>query len=79
MQTIQPEVNVQIIVGEVSEHIQKMTLEALSETAQAIKANVFPRNLNACDNQYGRPCPYRDLCWRGDSTGLRNELKGNKQ
>lgn len=70
-ETIQPEANIQIIVGDVPEKLQEITIEALSETSQAIKCGVFPRNLNACDNQYGRPCPYREYCWRGDKTGLK--------
>lgn len=74
-ETIQPEANIQIIVGDVSPQLQDITLEALSETAQLIKAGYFPRNLNACDNQYGRPCPYREYCWRGDSTGLEVQTK----
>jgi hypothetical protein len=74
-ETIRPEASIQIIVGDVSPRLQEIVMEALSDTAQAIKAGHFPRNLNACDNQYGRPCPYREYCWRGDSTGLRVEKK----
>jgi len=70
-ETIQPEASIQIIVDDVPEKVQQITMEALSETAELIKANIFPRNLNACDNQYGRPCPYREFCWRGDKSGLK--------
>lgn len=78
-ETIQPEANIQIIVGDVNPRLQAMAREALSETAQAIKSNYFPRNLNACDNQYGRPCPYRNYCWKDDASGLRLEpTKENK-
>lgn len=79
-ETIQPEANIQIIVGDVSPQLQAMAREALSETAQVIKSGYFPRNLNACDNQYGRPCPYRNYCWNGDATGLQvdpTKDKGN--
>ncbi len=71
IETIQPEANIQIIVDDVPEKVQQITMEALSETAEAIKTGIFPRNLNACDNQYGRPCPYREFCWRGDKAGLK--------
>jgi len=78
-ETIQPEANIQIIVGDVNPRLQDMAREALSETAQAIKSGYFPRNLNACDNQYGRPCPYRNHCWNGDSTGLQVEPERTKK
>jgi hypothetical protein len=78
-ESIRPEASIQIIVDNVSAKVQDLTLEALSETAQVIKAGYFPRNLNACDNQYGRPCPYREYCWRGDSTGLRTETSKGKK
>lgn len=70
-ETIQPEASIQVLVGDVPERVQQLTQEALTDTAEAIKKEVFPRNLNACDNQFGRPCPYREYCWKGDKTGLR--------
>lgn len=75
-ETIKPEVNVQIIVDTVPERVQDMAVEALSDAACAIKAGHFPRNLNACANQYGKPCPYKRHCWQGDRSGL--EVKTNE-
>lgn len=70
IETIRPEVNIQILIDEVSKHVQDITVEAMSNVAEAIKGKHFPRNLNACGKQYGKPCPYINLCWKNSMDGL---------
>lgn len=53
----------QLIVNKVPQHNKDLTNGAMSDTIKCIDNGVFPRNLNACDWMYGKPCPYRKKCW----------------
>jgi len=37
--------------------------------SDSIKHGVFPRSFNSCKKNWG-PCPYFDLCFKGDMKGL---------
>lgn len=69
-ETVQPEIIPQIIIDEVPEHNRLMVEEAYSETEKLIECGSFPRNLNNCGKQFGRPCEYINLCWHGSMKGL---------
>lgn len=67
----------QLILQKVPEHNVKMVEETYQAVEKAIDAGHFPRNLNACGKQYGKPCPYINLCWGNSMKGLckKNEEK----
>lgn len=61
---------VQILIDTVEKTEQDLALASINETEQAIKAGLFPHNLSACSNMYGKPCQYYNFCRAGDLTGL---------
>lgn len=65
-----PEILVQLLVDTVPEHNKKIVVDSIQDTEKLIDSGHFPRNLGACGKIYGKPCPYIDLCWKGDYTGL---------
>lgn len=72
-QTIDPEALVEIWVDEVPEAEQKLVQEALTGFAEAVKAEVFPKNLKSCIQKFGNresKCPYYDYCRSGSMKGL---------
>jgi hypothetical protein len=60
----------QLIISKVPEHNRNMVEEAYENTEKLITAGIFPRNLNACGRQFGKPCVYIDLCWHSSMKGL---------
>ena len=75
IENITPEIIPQVIIDEVSQYNRNLVEEAYQETEALIQAKVFPRNLNNCSKQFGRPCEYFNLCWHNDMKGLRIENK----
>lgn len=73
IQTISPKVEAQLLVDEIPDKTREIVIEALMDVQKGIDNEVFPRNLTACDSQYGAPCPYKKYCWSNDSTGLKKE------
>lgn len=70
---ISPEVVPQIIIDEISKETRELVESAYSDTEKLIEAGVFPRNLNACGKQFGKPCEYINYCWNGDKKGLKRD------
>ena len=69
-ETIDPDVFIQFIIDEIPEQTEALVLENANVVNEAIKANIFPRNLNSCNNYYGGQCAYYDLCYKNKPTGL---------
>jgi hypothetical protein len=69
-ETTSPDVDVQIIIDEIPERTEDIVLDNYDSVTHAIKAGVFPRNLQSCKNVYGGPCPYFNLCYKNLNTGL---------
>lgn len=65
----EPRVRVQIIKDEVSEELFEQTFERIGDTLQNIKEEKFEKNWDSCF-QYGRMCPYHQLCKYGNKTDL---------
>lgn len=60
----------QFIVDEISDHVQEMVIENYVEVKNAIEAEIFPRNFNACHNKYGGKCEFFDLCYKNKTDNL---------
>ena len=69
-ETVTPEAATQLFEDEIPEFEQHLVLDNIAEVNDAIKANVFVRNLNACDNMFGNRCPYYDKCHKGKDDNL---------
>lgn len=63
-ETIDPYAYIQIFIDKIPEINKTLINEAMDEVKICIKNGVYPRNLNACFNQYGKPCVYLNKCWR---------------
>lgn len=65
----------QLIVQNIPDQFSTMVMENVDSVVKAIEAEIFPRNFSACKNQYGSPCPYFNLCHKGQMKDL---VKGEK-
>jgi len=68
--SISPEAEIQIVHGDITPEQMNVAAELQREVARAVEAKIFPCNVANCNSQYGKPCEYRDLKWKGDMTGL---------
>lgn len=69
-ETVTPEGKTQFFEDEIEEMEQNLVIDNVAEVNDAIKAGVFVRNLNACDNMFGSRCVYYDKCHKGKDDGL---------
>lgn len=72
---ISPEAVVQYIHDEIPTGFIQDTINKFNVCVEGIKAGRFEPCWTACDNQYGRPCPYKNYCLTGDLTGLKKKEK----
>lgn len=78
LQTIKPEADIVIRFDQVSGDTQKLVKRAMSETANAIKAGIFPLNVAALKKRYGDKevvSPYYEYFLNGSMNGLKIEEK----
>lgn len=66
---ISPEVKVQIIIDDIIETTETLTIDNFDNINEAIKREEFPRNEASCINVYGK-CAYYNLCHSNDSSDL---------
>lgn len=60
----------QIIIDDINEQQENFVMENIDEATSAIKAGVFIKNTQSCDNWYGQRCPYFNYCRTGSMKGL---------
>lgn len=63
-------VKTQVIVDKVSPVLLNLVMDNADVIKRNIEAKLFPRSLTACDNQFGKPCEFYNLCHKNDTTGL---------
>lgn len=76
--TMKVNVQIQFVEAEVTETMKKRSLEIKDQVGKAIDSKNFPCNFANCGNQFGKPCEYRDLYWKGSMEGLEDQSKGKK-
>ena len=69
--TISPEIGVQILVGDVNKKFQETVFRSLESVEEAIHKKCFPMNIEACANQFGKPCQFIDYCHNGSAKKLK--------
>jgi len=69
-EVVRPEAVTQLIVDTIEEQTQHVVVDNIAEVNDAIAANVFPKNLSACKNIYGNPCPYINARWKNETDYL---------
>lgn len=60
----------QIIVQEIPEIFTNIVMENVDAIVKVIAAGAFPRNFNACSNQFGKPCQYFNYCHKNSMQDL---------
>lgn len=68
-ESINPEVDVNIIINDIPERTEDIVLENIDAINKAIKAGVFVRNFGACKQGYGN-CPFMSACFKNDFSDL---------
>lgn len=69
-ETINPSIDVQIIIDEIPKETEKTVLENMDIINDKIKNKEFPKNEQSCSNYFGKPCDYYGLCHFGSMEGL---------
>lgn len=69
VETIKPEIDIQIIVDEIPERFEEIVLENYLDINAAIKSGNFIRNLSSCKMPWGL-CSFYNLCHNNDSSDL---------
>jgi hypothetical protein len=69
IETLNPEVEVDIIINEIPQATEDLVIENLDYINTAIKTNSFHRNLNSCVMAWGK-CEFYNKCYKGDDSGL---------
>ena len=67
---IDPDITIQFIVDEVPPRTEEIVMQNFDDINTAIKAGVFTRNFNSCENTYGGRCVYFDKCFKDSERGL---------
>jgi hypothetical protein len=65
VETIDPKVDIQIIVAEIPARTEEIILQNVNEINKAISQGIFIRNLGSCHGAFGA-CPYLSLCFRNE-------------
>ncbi len=68
--TIDPEAEIQILHGEITPEAINVAKEVPEQVRRAVDAKAFPCNFEQCNSQFGKPCEYRNLKWKGSMEGL---------
>ncbi len=63
-------VKTQFIIGTISDEYAQTVLENAVTVKSCIELGLFPKNYSACDNMFGRKCPYFNKCHGGSDKGL---------
>lgn len=69
-ETIDPEVYVQFLVEEIPEATVNLVLDNIDEINYALKTGFYTKNLSKCLDNFGSPCEYLNLCYRGKMDNL---------
>lgn len=77
-ETILPEVEIQILHGEVTPEMVNVADELQESVGRAVEAKIFPCNVAQCNSQFGKQCEYKNLKWKNDMTGLEVRPRGKK-
>lgn len=70
---IEKRVDIQVISGKIDDDKQEALFGAIDMILNKIKNEDFEERWEACDNQFGRKCPYYDYCRNKDMKGLKKD------
>lgn len=61
-ETTKPEAKIQIIINKIDTQFKELVIENFDEVTKAVKAEVFPMNLERCYDHFGGSCDYVKYC-----------------
>lgn len=67
---VTPRAEIQFVLDRLPQNTQNLVLENFEDVNKGINLGYFPKNLHACDDWYGQPCPYKGVCWSNSVDGL---------
>jgi len=67
---VTPVAKVQWLLDKMPERNKMIMETSMCNVERGIQKQVFPMNLGACDYMYGKPCPYKNKCWKNDESML---------
>jgi len=76
--TIDPEIDVQIIIDEMPEDVEAVVLDNVDTVNTLITDKVFQKNTECCEKWFGQRCAYYNLCHGGSEEGLTRMKKETK-
>jgi hypothetical protein len=65
-EVLRPAADIQVLISDIPEQTEAITIQNFEEVNHAIKAQVFPRNMSACKNG-SLICPYYSVCWHNNN------------
>lgn len=68
--TYKPRAEFQFLISYIEPSFEEMVMESIDETTQAIKAGVYPKNMESCYDWFGGHCPYVNLCQKKSMKNL---------
>lgn len=68
-EVLRPKARIQLLINDIPERYENITMENFAEVNHAIKAEIFPRNFNSC-TMGSWSCPYLAHCHKGINKGL---------
>lgn len=70
IEVLRPKAVIQILINDIPERYEELTMENFAEVNHAIKAEVFPRNFNSCQMGSSWRCQFYNLCHSGSNKDL---------
>lgn len=74
-EVLRPKAVIQILINDIPERYEELTMENFAEVNAAIKAEVFPRNFNSCQMGTSWRCAFYDYCHKGQQKLIKLEDK----
>jgi hypothetical protein len=68
--SVDPEAEIQVLHGTITPQAMLVAKEIPEQVGRAVDAKAFPCNFEQCNRQFGKPCEYKDLKWKGSMNGL---------
>lgn len=68
--TYTPYIDIQFVPGKVTKKMRERAKEIQDGIEKLIESEQFVCNFANCNNQFGRPCDYKELYWKGDMSNL---------
>jgi hypothetical protein len=63
----------QFIIDDIADRTKQIVVDNFNMVNKAIKAEIFTKNLDKCDDYFGSRCPFYDKCHSGSDQGLHTD------